>query len=344
MSPPAVDPRRPGLVWPVAIDAAGVTGPTRAQARSSFWWRPTRGLYLPVGLDPRLEVDQRIVTAAALLPAGGAVTGWGALRWLGTRYLDGTAHGRVLPVPLAIPHGAIRGREGIELSDAAHLMSDLREIDGLTITSPLAAAAFEVCRAATLTDAVGMIDRVAAADLASLDELRAYADDVIAGHRWVSRLRTALGFADENCWSPQETAMRMIWLALGIDRIVCNRPVFDLDGNFLGTPDLLDVEAGVAGEYDGAFHLAGRQRAKDIRREGIFRRAGLEYVEMVGGDLADSTDFQRRTLDARQRARAGNARGWTIDPPPWWTPTHTVDLRRALSPWERERFLRWQAS
>lgn len=342
MTPPAVDLRRPGLMWPVATDPAGVTGPTRAQARGSSWVREAHGLYLPAGQDPTLAVDQRIVTAAAIAPLGGAITGWAALRWGGARHLDGTRGRTVLPVPLAVPPSVCEGRPGIAISAEQHLRWNLIEVDGLTLTSYLAAVTYEVCHAPSLLHAVAMIDRACAADLISCDELRAYRA-LLAGHRWVTRLDAALELADENCWSPPETALRLCWRGIGMTAVVCNRPVFALDGTFLGTPDVLDVESGTAGEYDGALHLAGRQRAKDIRRDGLFRRAGLEYVEMVSADLGDTSDFERRSLDARARA-ASLERNWTVTPPPGWVETHTVELRRALTPWQRSRFLRWQAS
>lgn len=340
MSPPPVDRRRPGLVWPVRIDPAGVIGPTRGQARGPRWTRGSHGFYLPSDLDPALATDQRIVTAAALLPTGGAVTGWAALRWLGTRHLDGHRSQEELPVPLAVPPDTIKSRQGIVLARDAHLRSTLVEVDGLTVSTPAAAAAFEVRHAHSLPEAVAVLDRVAAADLASLDELRAFAES-LAGRRWVSRLDLAIGYAEENCWSPTETTMRLRWRTLGLTHVVCNRPVFDRDGRFLGTPDLLDLDAGVVGEYDGGLHLAGAQRAKDIRREGVFRRAGLEYVEMVAADLRDPADFDQRTRDAVARA-VRLERQWTIEPPPGWVETHTVQLRRNLSEWDRVRFLRWQ--
>lgn len=342
MTPPPVDPRRPGLVWPVAIDPAGITGPTRGQARGSNWVREAHGLYLPAGLDPRLAVDQRIVTAAALAPADGAVTGWAALRWGGARHLDGTRGRTELPVTLAVPPSGTEGRSGIAVCTEEHLRRAPHQVDGLTLTSYLAATTFEVCHAPALVDAVAMIDRACAADLVSIRELRDYRTTLV-GRRWVTRLDLALELAEENCWSPTETALRLCWHGLGITNVVCNRPVFALDGTFLGTPDVLDVETGTVGEYDGELHLAGRQRAKDIRREGVFRRAGLEYVEMVAIDLADPRDFERRTLDARARA-AALPRLWTLTPPTGWVETHTVELRRALTPWQRARFLRWQAS
>lgn len=342
MTPPAVDPHRPGLMWPVAIDPAGITGPTRAQARGSSWLKEAHGLYLPAGRDPSLAVDQRIVTAAAVTPAGGAITGWAALRWGGARHLDGTRGRIVLPVPLAVPPSTCDGRPGITVSAERHLRSQLIEVDGLTLSSYVAATVYEVCHAPSLLDAVAMIDRACAADLISCDELRAYRV-ALEGCRWVTRLDAAVELAEENCWSPTETALRLCWRGIGMTHVVCNRPVFALDGTFLGTPDVLDVESGTAGEYDGALHLAGRQRAKDIRREGVFRRAGLEYVEMVAADLADTSDFERRSLDARARAAALQP-NWTLTPPPGWVETHTVERRRALTPWQRSRFLRWQAS
>jgi len=39
-------------------------------------------------------------------------------------------------------------------------------------------------------------------------------------------------------------------------------------------------------------HLAGKQRAKDIRREGDLRAVGLEYVTMVSADLRDQSGFK----------------------------------------------------
>jgi hypothetical protein len=42
-----------------------------------------------------------------------------------------------------------------------------------------------------------------------------------------------------------------------------NRPVFDQHGHHVATPDLLDVEAGVVGEYDGAMHRGRARHARD---------------------------------------------------------------------------------
>ena len=42
---------------------------------------------------------------------------------------------------------------------------------------------------------------------------------------------------------------------------------------------------GSSGEYDGALHLAGEQRARDVRRMEAFRAVGLETFTMLSSDL-----------------------------------------------------------
>ncbi len=107
-------------------------------------------------------------------------------------------------------------------------------------------------------------------------------------------------------------------------------------------PDLLDPVAGVVGEYNGAIHLEGAQRSRDVRREALFRSVGLEFVEMLAGDLADPFPFITRLRQAYARAaRIPVAeRAWTVEIPPWWVPTFTVEQRRALDDDQRRRLLR----
>lgn len=340
--PPGFHPRRPGLLRPVPIDNAGHAGPTRAQTMSATWRRTGHGLYLPAHLDAD-SLEQRLVEIGTALPSESGITGWAALAWLRTRWADGTgADGRDLPVPILVPNHRTRSRPGVLISAEKIRPGEIRTVDGLPITSPLRSVCFEARHAPSVTDAVRWLDIALAADHVSLEELAAYQGTLTA---WtgVPQLRDAIALADENSWSPMETEMRLQWvLKLGIATAVANHPVFDADGSFVGTPDLIDLEAGVAGEYDGSLHLPGVQRAKDIRREGLFRRVGLEYVTMTAVDRRDPTDFLQRTIDAQARARHLTRR-WTVDPPAWWIPTTTVAARRALTAAQRKRCLRRQA-
>lgn len=341
--PPDFHPLRPGLVRPVPIDPLGEYGPTRAQARGKRWRRTSRGLVIPARFPPE-PVEQRIVEAAEVLPVEGYVTGWAALRWHGLAGLDGVGPGgdRELPVPLLVPDHRIRTQPGVLITSERMTRDDRGFLDGLPVTSAVRSLCYEMRYASSLVEAVTLMDLAADADLVSLREAYDYCAEFLGTWTGVAQCRTAIALGDENVWSRMETEMRLRWRALGIRQVLCNHPVFDLDGRHIGTPDLLDVEAGVVGEYDGALHLRGRQRAKDLRREGAFRRVGLECVTMVAADRSDPADFVRRTRDARQRglAAAGQKRRWTVVPPGWWTPTVTVDQRRALTQDQRARFLR----
>lgn len=108
----------------------------------------------------------------------------------------------------------------------------------------------------------------------------------------------------------------MIWeIDAGWGRPLTNRAIHDATGAFLGTPDLLDPVRGVVGEYDGADHRDRDRHVIDVRREDLFRRAGLEYVAVVGPDLADRQRVVDRIHAAGQRAGRVPQR-WQLGPPP----------------------------
>jgi hypothetical protein len=337
---------RAGVARPRPIDPTGVDGPTRAQARSKRWRRSSRGLYVPVDDYPD-GVAQRIVEAAAILPPDSAVTGWAALHWSGADYFGGLrADGTLLDVPLAVSNHAVRPQPGSRISAERLPPRDLIDVDGMPLTRHVRSVAFEMRRAPSLVAAVRVLDMAAAADLVSLEEMLAYTSAELSGWTGVEQLRAAIGWADENCWSPMETEMRLLWTSQLHLRPVRNRPVFDRDGHFIATPDLLDEDAGVCGEYDGDVHLDRDQRSQDISREAALRGVGLEVVTMTASDRRDVRPYLQRVREARSRARVLKPaeRAWTIDPPPWWTPTDTVEQRRALDDWQKARYLHRRAA
>ena len=329
---------RPGLVSPVRVDPTGARGPTPGQARGSRWTRVGPSLYRPV-LDV-VTAEQRIVDAAASMPAGSAVTGWAALAWLHARWFDGTAaDGSALPVPIALgDRHAKRRRDGVILSEDWLFPDDVIWIDGLPITIPVRSVTYEARVADDEVGAARAIEMATYDDLVSLAELNAYTS-TLTSRPGKLQLEAALRVADENVWSPMEVVMRRFWQRDRDAALVCNRPVFDLAGNHLFTPDVLDVEAGVAGEYDGSVHDTGPRRGKDLDRTELTRRLGIEVATMMSG-RGERRRFLHRLDGAYERAaRATEPRLWTIEQPHWWTDTTTVDLRRALSPAERERWL-----
>jgi hypothetical protein len=339
---------RPGVVVPVRIDDAGLTGPTTGQARGPRWRRAAPGWYVPTSAG-RPTCDQRLVEAVVGCGAGAAVTGWGALAWAGGRWFGGLAGDGQTPLPVPVALGdqrTVRPRAGVEISEDWLFPDDLTELDGLPMTLAERSVTYEARRAPSLLSAVRVIDMAAADDLVDLATLAAYTERLV-DRPGVRLLRTALGWADENVWSPQEVTMRLRWRReLPAAPIRCNAPLFGPGDRHLLTPDLFDPESGVAGEYDGAIHLENGPRRRDLDRDSLYRDLGIELVTMMSADNDDITSFLARLRGAYRRAeqRRGSARSWTLEQPAWWVDTSTVARRRALDDAARSIWLRRRAS
>lgn len=331
---------RRGLFRPVRRDRSGLAGPTPWAARGPGWRRSGRGWYVPSRIE--LTTDQRILEAAVQLPDHGGVTGWAALRWRGARWFDGTGPtGLERAVPLVTAGSHIRAQPGVLVSKERLDPLDIVVVDGIRTTSEVRSAWFEMRYAYDETEAAVVLSMAAYDDLVSLDEM---ADWTWLHPGWTGtpRCRGGLALAVENAWSPQEVKVHAVWQAdAELPRLLCNQPVFDRRGAHVVTPDLLDVEAGLAIEYDGPTHLQVAARAKDIGREEIYRRHGIELLRVLAPHLADRWALVERMQQARRRSRfeAESTRTWTVELPGWWVPTHTVALRRGLSEDDRERLL-----
>ena len=279
-----------------------------------------------------------------MLPAYGGVTGWAGLRWLGGTWFDGTDAQGERPVTLALMDSSIRAQPGIAISEERLDPSQIQPHAGLRVTDAAYAVLFEVRHARS--DLAGLItaDMAAYDDLVSRAELATLVSEC-SGWDGIGRGRTVVGRMEENVWSPAEVTMWWVWrVDGGLPSPLPNRPVFDLQGRHIGTPDLIDPVLGVAGEYDSELHLDRVRRRLDIEREDRYREVGLEPVVMVTGDLPDPWKFLGRLKAAYARAarRPATDRRWTIEPPPWWTPTVTVEQRRALTVDQRARWLRYR--
>jgi hypothetical protein len=316
------------LVHPVPVDPNGVTGPTRGQAQGPTFRQTSRGLYVAASVDADV-VEQRIVEQSARLREYGAVTGWAALRWRGATFFDGTADGghTRLPVPLVLGATKLRGDPRVSLSQEQLAPSERVDVDGMWCTTVQRALFDEIRRTRQLREAVVAIEMAAAARLISVKLLSIY-----LSHRnaWtgVPFSRKASALAVDHSRSPQETRMRLVWIIdAGLPPPVCNQPVFDLDGNLIGVPDLFDPVAGLVGEYDGADHKDGERHRSDVAREERFRDHGLEYFEIVGGDLRQRAGAVRRMLNARARAKflPPESCAWTLERPPWAPAPESLD-------------------
>lgn len=278
-----------------------------------------------------------------MLKADEAVTGWAGLAWLGGTWFDGTIDGVHHRRVTVVARRNVRAQPGFEVSQEFLHPDEIEVVDGLAITRAVRSVTFEMRYAAGLGAAVEALDMACYSDLVSLAEVAAYVGQLgpVTG---IQQARVAVTEAEENSWSPRETRMRGVWTRrAGLPRPRCNVPVFSLDGHHIGTPDLIDPATGVVGLYHGDSHLSLVGAAADFKKDAAYRDAGLEPVSMLATDWIDLDDFTRRLVAAVRRARTQRAASaWTIEAPSWWTPTETVAQRRALTDWQRERYLRYR--
>jgi hypothetical protein len=332
------------VVVPLPVDPQGLRGPRPGAARGPRWRASSHGFRVPSSVDGS-TVDQRVVEAAAALPQEwGGVTGWAALGWMGSTWFDGTpwGGGRTRPVTLAIGGNRwSRQQRFFATSEERLAPRDLVMVDGVRVTTAVRSTWFEMRYARDARDAAIALSMACFDDAVSIDEVLAYGAN-LRGWTGMPKARDAIPLATENAWSPREVGMGHVWvLDAELPPPLYNVPVFDLEGNHIGTPDLLDPRSGVFGQYDGALHLTRSRREKDVDRDEAFRSHGLEGAIMVAGDVADPTAFIRRLKAAYDRAadRPPRHRRWTVERPEGWIETTTVAGRRALSSALRARLL-----
>lgn len=253
----------------------------------------------------------------------GAVTAWASLRWQGAAYFDGTADGAggLLRVPLLRRSGGHRTDDpGAEFGRSQLAWGERQFVAGLWCTTPTRAVFDEVVRLRRLRSAVVASCMTVAAGVTSVADLREYAATRPAWEG-IPLFREVVELCVAGFRSPPEVWFYLRWLLdAQLDPPLVNRPLFDLDGNLLGIPDLFDPAAGLVGEYDGAVHKGRARHRRDVAREQRFRDHGLECATVVAGDLRDERLVVSRIRSARRRALflPPERRSWTLTPPPWW--------------------------
>ena len=332
-----------GVTLPVR--ARDLSQPARRAASTEWgeWRRSSHGRYVPRWVEP--TPAQRVAEAGVLLVPPSAITGWGALAWQGARWFEGTAADlSPRPVAIAAPRHLLRPQPSIALCEERFSVREVVVVDGLRVTRAVRSTCYEMRYARGLRAAVRALDMAAFNDHVSIEEVSDWVG-LHPSYTGIEQARLAIPLGDENAWSPAEVDFRLDWTEMVGTRPLANRPLFDLEGHHLGTPDLVDPVTGVLGEYDGPLHLEGTRRAVDLRREGVFRDHGLHPVTMVTAERRDPSAFQHRLRAAyATAAREATAdRRWTLTPPAWWVPTWTVAQRRALSDHDRRRWLRLRA-
>ncbi|HEX4699972.1 MAG TPA: hypothetical protein VH857_11510 [Actinomycetes bacterium] len=304
-------------------DAYGV-GVTRGRLAGPGWVMPLRGVVRPAG-GPAPTPLQRIWDVAELLPSGAALGGWSAAYLLGATDLDGRGPSGTesRPVPVVLPPPLlIRARPELVRWRSDLEEGDVIEIDGVPCTTG-SRTGFDLARLGTLRAGVIALDVLGRQAVVRPSAVLAYAR---RHPRWRGKPQSyeAVRLADPRARSSGETRLRLTWvLDAGLPVPEANATIRGPDGILLGIGDLLDPEAGLLGEYDGAGHRDERQHALDNAREEWFEDNGLVVVRASAPDLWPAnrrrTVLRLQTGHRRASARDRNADTWT------WTPAPRLD-------------------
>lgn len=196
----------------------------------------------------------------------------------------------------------------------------MAEVDGIRFTGARRTTFDRMRRAGALREAVVAVDQMTHAELVGIEEMRSYLT-AHAGWRGVEQARRALALCDPLARNGWETRLRMVWmLDAGLPRPLCNQPLFDRYENLLGYPDLLDPDAGVVFEYDGAGHRRIGQHDRDNNREELFEEHGLVVARVTRLGFEHRDALVRRMRRTRERGLRRDRRrdAWTLEIPASW--------------------------
>lgn len=254
------------------------------------------------------------------IPPYAAVTGWAACRLHGARFHDGLEpDGRTpLPVPVVVGgRGWLRPTDGIDISYESFDPDDLVVVAGIRAVRPDRATFDAMRRTPFVRDAVVSLECSTMAELVSIRMVADYTRKH-PGKPRIGLVREALQLAIEHSRSPNEVRLRLIVrLDAGLaGPLHANCAIYARNGRLLGIADLLDEEAGLVIEFDGAEHRRAGRHARDVIKDDDLRDCGLEVLRITGSQLSDRATLVKRIHAARGRSRFLHpaARAWVAQP------------------------------
>lgn len=179
---------------------------------------------------------------------------------------------------------------------------EIEAVHGIPVTG-VVRTAFDCARwSATLAEAVICLDAMLRFTSLTEPDLWDWLPRV-RGWRGVRRARHALALASGRVRSPWESRLRVLYVVdAGLPTPEVNAPVTDLGtGEIVAEADLLDHDAGLVLEFDGAEHRDRFQHNADNRREEGLESLNLVVCRVDSLDFADRRRLLRRILDARGR-------------------------------------------
>ncbi|RBY94233.1 hypothetical protein DQ244_02500 [Blastococcus sp. TBT05-19] len=277
MPPVAVVPSslRLGVFRGSVAVARGLLTPD--QLRGPAWRRLFSDVYVHVDRPVSHLLLARV--AAAMVVPGSVVTGRSAAVLWGVDMAT-TDDEVELTVP---PDRFPRRVRGIRVRRSALPVEQVGRRHEVPVTSP-AATAVRLAAALDLDDGVVAVDRLVAARLAALEEVRRLAE--AARGPGSARARRVCALADGLAGSPQETRLRLLVARSSLPPPVAQFTVRDERG-FVARVDFAWPGHRVALEYDGLWHAEPGQFAHDRRRLNRLHAAGWRVFFVTAADLHD---------------------------------------------------------
>ncbi len=234
------------------------------------------------------------------------VTGWAALRLAGAAYFEG----RRRATPVLLPHASRIRASGVEVRRTRLPLPESESRHDVPCAPSAVALVHELRRERDLRELVVMIEMALLARVVTRAEIR---EALESAWRMHTRHFDALDRATGECRSPAEVRMMLTWmLDAGFAAPLMNREVLDLAGRRIAVVDLLDVESGAYGEYDGEAHRGRARHRRYVERSETLRDVGLEPFTIVAGDSVDLQVTRMRAARRRALWLPADERRWQV--------------------------------
>jgi very-short-patch-repair endonuclease len=286
--------------WPVAFRgsaaiAAGLVTPGELRGPHFERLFPDTYIGTPNGHAPDLALRSH-AAFRYVQHGGGVLAGYSAAELLGASCGPHDA-----PAEVTVPHRGQRPVPGLLVHRTRLTPGEIREVDGLQVTSPLRTA-YDLARRGGLVERVVAVDRLANVHRFSPDLLLHFAAHYprTRGNDGVAEV---LAYADRRACSPTETRLRMLILQAGLPRPEVQWVVQD---ELMRTAVWLDLawpEHLIGVEYEGADHTdpdqvlrdAGRYTALVDKGWRIYRYTKIEIRNRQGLIIAQLTRALERS-------------------------------------------------
>lgn len=260
---------------PFTTATAARYGVTRTALQSDPWRHLLRNVWVHRDVDDTREI--RLEAVRLILGPHTFICGLTAAWVYGIDVQD--RRGELVWVGCRTGH-RLRSRDGCQFKEITVEDSDLQQVDGITMTTPLRTA-FDCARWLSIVEAVVVADALAHAEAITRAELAAY----LASHRGLRGVRQVdrvIDLMEPKSESPMETRVRLLLVFAGLPRPEPQLVVLDRNDQFVARADLGYRHARLLIEYDGAWHW--HQRAADEQRRETLRDLGWKVLVVTSDD------------------------------------------------------------